>query len=227
MNYRFLTIKLLFVFLLFFSCEKRSILIISHRGVHHDYGKLMANDCFNFINQRHSFVENTIPSIEEAFLKGAGMVEIDISVTKDKFFVLSHFDDISCHASRDMMISLSSWEEVKKINPGAGVTFDYGKTQPFKGLKNLKIPSLRGVLRKFPDKLFLLNPKFHSFEMGILLGKELTKLKPVNLKKFMYWGSEKTYKGLSKILGYSLTFLPNMEQSIKCEIELKKKGSLG
>ena len=60
----------------------RSLISIGHRGL----GKTFDADSLQTTN----FIENTIDSFREAYMRGADMVEFDIVLTKDKVPIVYH-----------------------------------------------------------------------------------------------------------------------------------------
>ena len=61
--------------------------LLSHRGVHQPFSRhgLTNETCTaaQSLPAGHSFIENTLPSIDAAFYYGADMVEIDVHPTTD------------------------------------------------------------------------------------------------------------------------------------------------
>lgn len=76
----------------------KNIKIVAHRG----YTK--------------NAVENTLKAIEEAYKNGADLVEIDIYLTKDNKFVLSHDNNLKRLAKINNKISDMNYSELKDVN---------------------------------------------------------------------------------------------------------------
>lgn len=190
-------------------------LLIAHRGVHHTYGETLENGCRGYVNQRHSYIENTLPSIREAFRLGADKVEIDLMVSKDGEIFLFHDEELRCHLGLDKRAPETPWETIRKLDPGFGVTFDKGHSYPLRGT-GTKIPLLREVLREFPGKGFLLNPKLYSPILAKNLIELLRAVPRSQRKLFFFWGDERTYREVHQTYPEIDTFLEIPRQHQDC-----------
>lgn len=189
--------SLLSLLFILYGTSSESALVIAHRGVHHTYGRRLDNGCREYVNQRHRYIENTIPSIAKAFEYGADKVEIDLMVTKDEKVFLFHDEDLRCHLGFNKLAPDSNWDEIKNLDPGYGVTFDGGKTYPLRN-SGYKIPLLEEVLEKFPGKSFLLNPKLYSSVLTKNLIQILKKLPESQRRHFWFWGDDKTFREVNQ-----------------------------
>lgn len=192
----------------FLSTNSYCFELIAHKGVHHeiDYTRKQiinpTNPCpsHDMLWSNHSYIENTIPSIREAFRLGADRVEIDLWNSFDNEVVLYHDESLLCRAGVDSKIYELSLSQLKKIDLSAKYSF-YGRSDnPMAGKGKGKITTLEEVLNTFPNKGFLLNPKTSN----PLFLKKLIKIlrtyeseKKIDLKQFSFWGPEGAWKALS------------------------------
>lgn len=94
----------------------RSLISIGHRGL----GKTFDADSLQTTN----FIENTIDSFREAYMRGADMVEFDIVLTKDKVPIVYHdfqfcidnreCDDLNLNKYIDIAVNQMTYDEIKK-----------------------------------------------------------------------------------------------------------------
>ena len=74
--------------------------LIAHRGMYQMYDKtgVERDTCTadRIYEPYHSYLENTVPSVERALGMGAWMVEIDIATTKDGELVVFHDWTLDC-----------------------------------------------------------------------------------------------------------------------------------
>lgn len=141
-------------------------LLYSHRGVHQTYHR-EGLDNFTCTAERidvprHSFLENTLPSIQAAFAAGADLVELDVHSTRDGELVVFHDWTVDCRTEGKGETRTHTLAELQALDAGYGYTADGGKTFPFRGQGIGLIPSLRDVLAAFPDRRFFLNQKDRS-----------------------------------------------------------------
>ncbi|HYE71763.1 MAG TPA: glycerophosphodiester phosphodiesterase [Blastocatellia bacterium] len=64
--------------------------------------------------------ENTLRAFARAIEMGAGMIELDLQLTRDDRVVVIHDDDLSCTTNLRGFISRSSLEEVRRADAGRG-----------------------------------------------------------------------------------------------------------
>ena len=108
---------------------------------------------------RHSFIDNTLPSIGAALAAEADIVEIDVRITKDHQFVLFHDYGLDCRTDGSGLISEHSLAELHDIDVGYGYTADGGRTFPIRGKGVGMMPTLASVLQTFPHTQFLIQIK--------------------------------------------------------------------
>ncbi|WP_114954496.1 glycerophosphodiester phosphodiesterase family protein [Sphingosinicella terrae] len=137
--------------------------VLSHRGVHQTYSHedLGPQDCTatRIIPPAHPFLENTVPSVREAFRMGADMVEIDIHPTTDGEFAVFHDWTIDCRTDGRGITREQSMAHLRTLDIGYGYTADGGRTFPFRGRATGMMPTLAEMLAAFPQSRFQINIK--------------------------------------------------------------------
>ena len=187
---------LLLTFCNFFEVSAKPLLV-AHRGAHHSYRSVVPPLACRALSgpQRHSFIENTIPSIAHAFARGADVVEIDLVATQDLQLVLSHELTLDCYTDGRGAIAHKSLKQLKAIDLGYYFTFD-NKTYPFRGKGIGLMTTLTEVVRAFPGKKFLLNPKAESPKLLVRAFQK--QLVGMETKNFYFWGDESIYLRLAQ-----------------------------
>ncbi|MEL6828266.1 MAG: glycerophosphodiester phosphodiesterase family protein [Pseudomonadota bacterium] len=142
--------------------------ILSHRGVHQTfYREGLTNDTCTAERIRpvtHTYIENTLPSIERAFELGADMVEIDVRRTKDDQFAVFHDHMLDCRTNGVGMIADANMDALRELDLGYGYTSDDGETFPLRGTGVGLMMSLDELIRARPDSAFLINVKSNAAE---------------------------------------------------------------
>ena len=137
--------------------------VIAHRGVHQTFSHegLGREDCTatRIHPPTHGFIENTLPSIRQAFRLGAGMVEIDIHPTADGEFAVFHDWTLDCRTQGRGVTRRQTMAHLRTLDVGYGYTADGGRTFPLRGRGVGMMPTLAEVLAAFPDGRFLINIK--------------------------------------------------------------------
>jgi glycerophosphoryl diester phosphodiesterase len=178
-------------FILFVTVNNASVLaptptsnglLIAHRGVHQDFTtEGLTNDSCTarmIYPPEHEFLENTLPSIAEAFRLGADAVEIDVHPTTDGQFAVFHDWTVDCRTDGTGLTREQSMEYLKTLDIGYGYTADGGRTFPFRGKGVGLMPTLDEVLTAFPDKHFAINVKSNDAQEGVLLAARLLRMTP-------------------------------------------------
>lgn len=140
--------------------------LIAHRGVHqtfHPEGLTNETCTAERIDPpRHAFLENTLPSMQAAFDAGADMIEIDVHRTADGEVAVFHDWRVECRTEGEGETRRHTLAELQALDIGHGYTADGGRTYPFRGQGVGLLPSLREVLRAFPQQRFMLDQKDRS-----------------------------------------------------------------
>ncbi len=171
---------------------KSSIALLAHKAVGQAYNLegVGNDDCTatRMLPPRHAFLENTIPSIAEAFKLGADRVEIDIHPTTDGQFAVFHDWTLDCRTNGTGQTRDQSMANLKTLDVGFGYTSDKGITFPFRGKGVGMMPSLAEVLAAFPNKKFFINMKSNDPNEGKLLAEFLKPIPETQLSNLAVFG---------------------------------------
>ena len=200
----FLVILLLFMVInntnLFTKQSAQEPLLLAHRGLAQTFEiSNVENDTCTaemIHKPEHPFLENTIPSMEAAFSKGADLVEFDIKPTKDGQFAVFHDWTLDCRTNVQGTTLDYKMDELKKVDIGYGYTYDNGKTFPFRGKGIGLMPSLDEVLSYFPERPFLLHIKSNDAKEGEQLAQVLAKLPEERLSLLSVYGGDEPIAAL-------------------------------
>jgi glycerophosphoryl diester phosphodiesterase len=172
--------------------------ILAHRGIHQDFsGKSMENyvcTARRIFEPEHAYIENTMASIDRAFELGATIVEIDVNRTREGELVLFHDAGLECRTDGAGRTWDHPLEYLQALDVGYGYTPDNGKTYPLRGKGVGKMPLLKDVLEKYPDKRFIIDHKDETPETAELLGHLLGSLDKDQQDRLFYWGPPDTLK---------------------------------
>ncbi|QKH04900.1 glycerophosphodiester phosphodiesterase (plasmid) [Bacillus cereus] len=170
-------------------------LLLAHRGLSQTFSmeEIESDTCTaERINKpEHSYLENTIPSMEAAFQAGAALVEFDVQPTKDNNFVIFHDWTLDCRTNGKGVTRDFTTKELQALDIGYGYTADGGKTFPFRGKGINLMPTLDEVLNHFPDRSFLIHIKSDDKNEGIQLAAHLKKLPAKRLDQLTIYGGDK------------------------------------
>lgn len=207
------TVIVILIFLIFLIVNNNSFLVkidgtrpllLAHRGLHQTFSMKGitgdTNTAERIYKPEHSYLENTIPSMEAAFELGADMVEFDIQLTKDGLFAVFHDSILEYRTDGKGMVGDYTMEELKKLDIGYGYTADNGHTYPFRGQGKGLMPTLNEVLDYFPDKAFLIHLKSENREDGLRLAQYLKTLTAERLDKIAVYGGNEPIEVLKEKL---------------------------
>jgi glycerophosphoryl diester phosphodiesterase len=173
--------------------------IIAHRRVHQTFhGRdLKADTCTatRIDPPRHRFLENTLPSMAEAFRHGATMIELDVHRTSDDHLVVFHDWTLDCRTDGTGETRSRPLAYLRGLDLGYGYTAD-GLTFPFRGQGRGLLRTLEEVLAAFPRGRFLVNQKDADLRTARLLGRALARLAPARRRDVAYWGLDATHAEL-------------------------------
>ncbi|MGD6779692.1 glycerophosphodiester phosphodiesterase family protein [Sutcliffiella horikoshii] len=168
--------------------------LLAHRGVHQTFSMdgIKWDSCTaeRIYEPEHSYIENTISSMEEAFRLGADVVELDVHPTTDGEFAVFHDWTLECRTDGEGVTREHTMEELRQLDVGYGYTADNGKTYPLRGSGVGLIPTLREVLEEFPDKELLIHIKSDDPEEGVLLADYLKSNPQTNMKSLAVYGGD-------------------------------------
>jgi glycerophosphoryl diester phosphodiesterase len=200
-----------------------SFTLIAHRGVSQTFplDNLQNDTCTaKIINPpSHDFLENTIPSIREAFKYGADVVEIDIHPTTDNQLAVFHDWTLDCRTNGQGVTHEQSMDTLKMLDIGYGYTADGGKTYPFRGKGVGTMPTFDEVMQEFPNHKFLVNQK-DTFERTVqLLAASLQKY-PVQQRKNIYvFSGDEQYEILKQDVPEVQKIFPTREEIKDCILQ--------
>ncbi len=199
-----LSVYTLLLVILFQSVTEASSVLIAHRGVHQTYHreKLTNETCTakRIDIPRHDYLENTLPSMEEAFKYGADVVEIDIHPTTepdglDELVVFHDWtlecrtnarcdEGCNCNSRGQCITNEQTLEYLQSLDLAYGYTSDGGKTYPLRGVNTEVMPHFQDVLnllKAFPDKRILVNVKGNT-ERSFKAFKRIISYYPMELR---------------------------------------------
>jgi glycerophosphoryl diester phosphodiesterase len=173
--------------------------LIAHRGT-----------CYQPpFNDEGIYPANTIPAFESALHSGYEGFELDVRVTKDKRFILSHDVDLGVISSINSNINTMNLDEIVGILVTASTTIPERRIASANALIAANLPSLKQVLDKYID-----DPRLKTItvdikpdpEDDILLAAEydFKGMSEENQKKILFLTrTQKVAKGLRDIAPYS------------------------
>jgi glycerophosphoryl diester phosphodiesterase len=168
--------------------------VVAHRGVFQTFPlDNLANDTCTakiIYPPTHTFLENTLPSIREAFDKGATVVEFDIHRTADDHLIVFHDWTVDCRTDGRGVTNELTLAYLQSLDIGYGYTADGGESYPLRGQRVGMMPTLEKVMAAFPDKHFVINNKDGGDETRELLVDFLKTLTPEARSRLSYWGVE-------------------------------------
>jgi glycerophosphoryl diester phosphodiesterase len=199
-----------------------SFQLISHRGVHQTFplDNLQNDTCTAKIIDppTHSFLENTIDSISEAFKHGADIVEIDIHPTTDNQLAVFHDWTIDCRTNGRGITHEQSMTNLKKLDLGYGYTADGGKTYPFRGKAIGLIPTLTEVLQTFPDRKLAINQKDKFTKTVQLVAQTLKEYPKSQRQNMSFFSGEEQFLLLQKEVPEVQRILPSRNEIKECSL---------
>lgn len=167
-------------------------ILVAHRALGQDYSRdgLTGTTCTaaQMLTSGHSYLENTIPSMEAAFAFGADIVEFDVHPTTDGHFAVFHDWTVDCRTNGSGVTRDHTLDSLQALDVGYGYTADGGQTYPFRGRGVGMMPSLAEVLATFPDRQFLINVKSQDLAEGERLADRLAALSPDRQEQLMVYG---------------------------------------
>jgi glycerophosphoryl diester phosphodiesterase len=178
--------------------------VLAHRGIaqQFDTTNLRNDTCTasRMLPPTHSYLENTIPSMQASFEAGADIVEVDVHPTTDGQFAVFHDWTLDCRTNGSGVTREHSMAELKKLDIGYGYTADIGKTFPFRGTGIGLMPSLEEVLAAFPMRRFMINVKSRDRSEGEKLATTLARLPPERRALLLVSGGEEPIAEVRRLL---------------------------
>lgn len=175
-------------------------LLLAHRGLAQTFPlEGVENDTCTaerMHEPEHSYLENTIPSMEAAFEAGADIVELDVKPTKDGAFAVFHDWTLDCRTNLTGKTTDYTMAQLKEADIGYGYTADGGRTYPFRGKGVGLMPSLEEVLDRFPNQALLLHIKSNDRHEGEQLARVLGGLPEPRLQQLAVYGGDEPIDAL-------------------------------
>lgn len=186
--------------------EGGDTLLLAHRGVHQTFSQdsIDNNTCTAALidEPTHTFLENTIPSMQAAFSAGAAVVELDVHLTPDGQFAVFHDWTLDCRTDGSGVTRTTPIAELQGLDVGYGYTADDGESFPFRSQGDGMMPTLQEVFDRFPDRQFLINFKSRRVEEGEALATFLNGSIVARTATFgVYGGQEPTRATLASVEG--------------------------
>ena len=114
--------------------------------------------------------ENTLAAFDLGIQAGADGLELDVHLSADGVPVVHHDSTLDRTTSESGPLAARTAAELARVDAGWGFA-DRG-TFPFRN-QGVGIPSLRDVLRRYPDVPIIIEMKVDSGEMGEAVGREV------------------------------------------------------
>lgn len=137
----------------------------------------------------HGYLENTLPSMREAFRRGAAVVELDLHRSRDGVLVVFHDATLECRTDGAGAPEDHDLAELRALDVGYGYTADGGATFPLRGTGVGAMPTLIEVLDAFPDRALLLHLKSNDPRDGELLAEAIAARPGTEALRFVYGGA--------------------------------------
>jgi glycerophosphoryl diester phosphodiesterase len=194
--------------------------IIAHRGVHQTFplNNLENDTCTAALigPPEHHFLENTIPSIAEAFKDSATMVELDIQPTSDHHMVVFHDWGLDCRTDGHGITHDQPVAELKKLDIAYGYTADNGKTFPLRGDGIGMMPTLEEVFATFPDRKLLVQQKDRDIRTAELFGAIVGTLSAEQQRQIYWFGPPEMLAELRRRIPHITNLFPSAGQMRQC-----------
>jgi len=178
--------------------------VLAHRGIAQQFDTTdLRNDtctASRMLPPTHSYLENTIPSMQASFEVGADIVEVDVHPTTDGQFAVFHDWTLDCRTNGSGVTREHSMAELKTLDIGYGYTADGGKTFPFRGTGVGLMPSLEEVVAAFPRRRFMINVKSRDRTEGERLAAVLGGLPPERRTLLLVSGGEESVEEIRRRL---------------------------
>ncbi|MEL6839334.1 MAG: glycerophosphodiester phosphodiesterase family protein [Pseudomonadota bacterium] len=182
--------------------EQHKTRLIAHRGVHQIYvGADRSNSACHaapVAPLRHNFIENTLPSMKEAFRLGADVVEIDVHLTTDRIFAVFHDWTVDCRTDGTGVTRQQRFADLAMLD--IGYHYDDGsETYPLRGRGVGLMPSLEQVFDQNSTGAFLINFKSRRREDGLALATLLDNPRHLSQVYGVYGGDAPTQAAIAQV----------------------------
>lgn len=204
-------------------------ILLAHRGLAQTYPATGVTNTTCTASRidppEHSYLENTIASMEAAFAAGADIVEFDVHPTTDGQFAVFHDWTLDCRTDGSGVTREKTLAELKALDIGHGYTADGGKSYPFRGKGIGLMPTLDEVLARFPERRFLIHIKSNDPREGAALAERLLRLPSSQLGRLMAYGGALPIEALRARIPSLLTMSKTAEK--RCLLQYLAIGWTG
>ncbi len=114
--------------------------------------------------------ENTIAAFDRGMAAGADGLELDVHLSADGVVVVHHDDTLDRTTSASGLVASRTADELARVD--AGYCFAVKGEHPYRG-QGVGVPTLRDVLRRYPDVPVIIEMKVDSDAMGEALAREV------------------------------------------------------
>lgn len=203
--------------------------LLAHRGVHQTFPTegLTGETCTaeRILPPEHGFLENTLPSMAEAFRHGAAVVELDIHPTPDGYWAVVHDWTLDCRTEGEGVVRETPFALIRTLDAGHGYTADGGQTFPFRGKGIGMIPELGDVFAGLPHGRFLINFKSNDAAEGAALAAWLA-ARPQDLARVwaVYGGQAPTRAAMAALPGLAGYDKPGIKDCLSRYVALGWSG---
>jgi len=153
--------------------------LLAHRGVHQhfDPNGMRGDDCAarRIGPPTHDLLENTLPSMAAAFEAGADVVELDVHLTPDDELAVFHDWTTDCVTGTHGVTHEMPMGVLRTLDLGYGYSADGGKTYPFRGKSDARMPTLAEVLQHFSSGKFLVDFKSGHAKVGLAVANLMSR----------------------------------------------------
>lgn len=137
--------------------------LVAHRGVAqlYDHRGVGRDDCTatRIHPPEHPYIENSLPSLRAAIGRDAGMVELDVALTKDGQLAVFHDWTLDCRTDGKGAIRDWAMADLRKLDIGYGYTADKGRSFPLRGTGVGLMPTFDEVLAALGHASLMVNFK--------------------------------------------------------------------
>lgn len=177
--------------------------IMAHRGLAQTFDiksvKWDSNTAAMIHEPGHAFLENTLPSMREAFARGADTVEFDVRLTSDQQLAVFHDFLLDYRTNGKGLVASVTMAEMRSLDVGYGYTADGGRTFPFRGRGTGLMVSADEVFAAFPGRSFLIHVKDGGETSGKLLGAMFKDKSPEWLSQIGVYGDHEAMMALKAV----------------------------
>lgn len=177
--------------------------VLAHRGVHQTYPNdgLTRDTCT--ASRIHPpttpFIENTLPSMRQAFRLGADQIELDVQPTTDGEFAVFHDWTLDCRTEGEGVTREHTMAYLRTLDVGYGYTADGGRTFPLRGKGVGLMPTLEEVLTAFPTQGFQINIKSNDPSEADRLDAYLRARPQLHPERLSWFGGDRPIKRLRRL----------------------------